>query len=499
MSWITEGRTVIITGGASGIGLAFTCRLTQDGNKVVIIGRRQDVIDTVVADLSSKGFKVHGLRGDVTTAAERVALFNQIKTQYPDASVLINNAGIQRTLNLTYGDAWENVTTELDINLHAPIHLSMLFSKHWIENKTAGVIATVTSGLSFIPASSVPVYCATKAGLHSFTWSLRHQLKYRGIKVVEIIPPAVSTNLNAPGVHTFGVNVDVFTDEVYGRLKQGEEEVGYGTAEKRRLDYRAGIRPMLVQQAMSWLTQERTVIITGGASGIGLAFTRRLTQDGNKVVIIGRRQDVIDTVVADLSSKGFKVHGLRGDVTTAAERVALFNQIKTQYPDASVLINNAGIQRTLDLTSGEAWENVTTEVDINLHAPIHLSMLFAKHWIENKIAGVIATITSGLSFIPLTPVPVYCATKAGLHSFTWSLRHQLKNKDIKVIEIIPPAVNTDLNAPGKHTFGVNVDVFADEVYGRLKQGEEEVGYGMAEQGRLSYRNGALQAFENMNM
>ncbi|KAJ3097276.1 hypothetical protein HK100_005397 [Physocladia obscura] len=249
---------------------------------------------------------------------------------------------------------------------------------------------------------------------------------------------------------------------------------------------------------MSWLNEGRTVIITGGASGIGLVITRRIAQDGSKVVIVGRRQQALDAAVAELSAKGLKVEGFRGDVTTPSERVALFSELTTKYPEASVLINNAGVMKRVDLLGDEPWESVVTELDINLHAPIHLSTLFAKYWIEKNVSGVIASTTSGLSFVPLAISPVYCATKAALHSFIWSLRHQLKTKNIKVIEIIPPAVNTDLMGPGGITHGVNLDEFADDIYAKLKNGDEEVAYQFAETGRVGYRNAVLQTFEFLN-
>ncbi|KAJ3123076.1 hypothetical protein HK100_011735 [Physocladia obscura] len=249
---------------------------------------------------------------------------------------------------------------------------------------------------------------------------------------------------------------------------------------------------------MTWLTEGRTVIITGGASGIGLALTRRIAQDGSKVVIVGRRQQVLDAVAAELSAKGLKVEAFRGDVTTPAERVALFSDLTTKYPEASVLINNAGVMKRVDLLGDEPWESVVTELDINLHAPIHLSTLFAKYWIAKKVAGVIASTTSGLAFVPLTITPVYCATKAGLHSFIWSLRRQLQSKNIKVIEIIPPAVDTDLMGPGGLSYGVNLEEFLNDIYAKLKNGDDEVGYQFSENLRVGYRNAVLETFESIN-
>jgi uncharacterized oxidoreductase len=107
-------------------------------------------------------------------------------------------------------------------------------------------------------------------------------------------------------------------------------------------------------------------------------------------------------------------------------------------------------------------------------------------------------VTSGLSFAPLANVPVYSATKAALHSFTLSLRHQLSTTPIEVIELIPPAVNTDLGGPGLHTFGVPLDEFADAVMAGLAKGEREIAYGTAEKSSRASREGLDEIFLRMN-
>ena len=117
--------------------------------------------------------------------------------------------------------------------MEAPIHLALLLTPH-LRQQARPAIVNVTSGLSFAPAAFAPIYCATKAALHSFTLSLRHQLAPIGIAVLEIVPPAVNTDLGGPGLHTFGVPVDDFADSVMARLAAGEQEVGYGTSEQAR-------------------------------------------------------------------------------------------------------------------------------------------------------------------------------------------------------------------------------------------------------------------------
>jgi uncharacterized oxidoreductase len=185
------------------------------------------------------------------------------------------------------------------------------------------------------------------------------------------------------------------------------------------------------------------------------------------------------------------------DLSRDEQRTKLVDWIVDAFPAVNVLGNNAGIQRPVSLLDAEPWSTTREEIAINLEAPIHLSRLLVPHLAAQNRPAIV-NITSGLSFVPLARVPVYCATKAALHSFTLSLRHQLRETGIQVVEIIPPAVDTDLGGPGLHTFGVNVDEFADAVMSRVAAGEIEVGYGFAEQTRRASRDELDAAFERMN-
>ena len=171
----------------------------------------------------------------------------------------------------------------------------------------------------------------------------------------------------------------------------------------------------------------------------------------------------------------------------------------TEFPRLNVLVNNAGIQNRVQLAddAATAWETRRQELVINLEAPIHLATLLIPHLRQQPQASII-NVTSGLSFAPAAFVPIYSATKAALHSFTLSLRHQLVPTGISVLEIVPPAVDTDLGGPGRHTFGVPVDAFADSIMARLAAGEQEVGYGMSEQARLASRAELDERFRLMN-
>ena len=236
-----------------------------------------------------------------------------------------------------------------------------------------------------------------------------------------------------------------------------------------------------------------TILVTGGATGIGRALAERFLQRGNEVIVCGRREAALEQI----RSEHPKIGTIRCDVASHCERETLFHQVTRDFPAINVLVNNAGIQRRVDLNDLESWENTRSEIAINLEAPIHLSELFQQHF-KGLDRAAIMNVTSGLAFVPLANVPVYCATKAALHSFTLSLRWQLKNTKTEVIEIIPPAVDTDLQAPGLHKFGVNVDEFADHIFAGLENGGKEVGYGTAIASSQASRDELNAIFERMN-
>lgn len=213
--------TVLITGGTSGIGMALAVRYLKDGNKVIIVGRNKEKIQRTLEENPG----LYSILADVSIEEDRLRLYETVRRDYPEVNIVINNAGIQQRLDLMDMD-WQVWKKEIDTNFDAPIHLCGLFAP-FLEGKEHAVIVNVSSGLAFRPPTHVPVYGATKAGLHSFTYTLREQLKSRGIDVIEIIPPAVNTNLGGPGVHANAVDVNVFADSVYGDLLQGKEEIGF--------------------------------------------------------------------------------------------------------------------------------------------------------------------------------------------------------------------------------------------------------------------------------
>ena len=232
------------------------------------------------------------------------------------------------------------------------------------------------------------------------------------------------------------------------------------------------------------------ILITGGASGIGLGLTERFIKEGNTVIVCGRRESVLKETADKFPSVITRVC----DLSVATEREALFNWILQDHPDLNVLVNNAGVQQWIAVTDNNFFQRAKEEITINIEAPIHLTSLF----IKLKSLNTIINVTSGLSFAPLTKVPVYSASKAFFHSFTLSLRHLLKEKNIEVIELIPPALNTDLGGKGLHDFAPPVGDFIEAVFKQLKEGRTEITFGFSEAMIKAGPEELQKAFARMN-
>ncbi|KAB8316464.1 SDR family NAD(P)-dependent oxidoreductase [Tolypothrix campylonemoides VB511288] len=183
-----------------------------------------------------------------------------------------------------------------------------------------------------------------------------------------------------------------------------------------------------------------TILITGGATGIGLALAEAFLREGNRVIICGRREKKLQEAKTKLPS----LNVMNCDISKDSARENLFQWATNTFPNLNILINNAGIQKEVDLTKKAVDLSGEDEIDINLKAPIHLSTMFIPHLIKQRESAIV-NITSGLAFTPLAVVPIYCATKAALHSFSQSLRHQLQNTSIQVFEVAPPIVDTELD------------------------------------------------------
>ncbi len=216
---------ILITGGATGIGLGLTERFLKENNTVIICGRRSEVLKEVTDKHPSVITRVC----DLAVEADRVALYEWIAAEHSDLTMLVNNAGVQNWMTVTDTDFFKRAKQELAINVEAPLHLISLFT----NLPALRTVINVTSGLSFSPFAKVPVYSATKAFLRSFTMSLRHVLHSKGIEVIEMIPPALNTDLGGKGLHDAAPAVSGFVDSVFEQMKNGKTELTYGSSEDR--------------------------------------------------------------------------------------------------------------------------------------------------------------------------------------------------------------------------------------------------------------------------
>lgn len=232
------------------------------------------------------------------------------------------------------------------------------------------------------------------------------------------------------------------------------------------------------------------ILITGGASGIGLGLTERFIKEGNTVIICGRREEVLQEAQEKLPNTITKVC----DLNVESQRVDLYNWISENHSDLNVLVNNAGIQNWMEISDSDFFEKAKTEISTNILAPIHLTSLFT----NLKSLNTIINVTSGLAFVQLTKVPVYCATKAFFHSFTLSMQHLLKEKNIEVIEMVPPALNTDLGGVGLHDEQPPVSAFVDSVFEQMKAGKTQLTFGFSEMMANATPDVISETFKRMN-
>ena len=192
-------------------------------------------------------------------------------------------------------------------------------------------------------------------------------------------------------------------------------------------------------------THGNTILITGGGSGIGHAFAEAFHKLGNQVIVAGRRKQPLDE--AATANPGLETAVL--DIENPAAIKSFAADITKRFPKLNVVLHSAGIMRAENLL-GEGADPVTVESTIatNLLGPMRLNAALLQHLLKQP-DGAILTITSGLAFLPMAITPTYCATKAAIHSYSQSLRYQLRSTQLQVIEIIPPYVRTGLMGAGQ--------------------------------------------------
>jgi uncharacterized oxidoreductase len=225
--------------------------------------------------------------------------------------------------------------------------------------------------------------------------------------------------------------------------------------------------------------QNRTVLITGGTSGIGRELAKQLLERNNTVIVTGRDQAKLDATKRSLPG----LHTFRSDVGDPAGIATLQESMLAQFPALDTLINNAGIMRNLSLNRPRDLQDVTLEIDINLSGPVRMIQQFLPH-LETKTSALIVNVSSGLAFVPLPISPIYSATKAAIHSFTQSLRVQLKSTGVTVIELAPPGVETPLFRGEfademKGQKGMDVKVLAHKAIVGIEAGNLEIRPGLS--------------------
>jgi uncharacterized oxidoreductase len=248
---------------------------------------------------------------------------------------------------------------------------------------------------------------------------------------------------------------------------------------------------------MNMQVKENTILITGGSTGIGFALAESFVRIGNRVIICGRRAEKLEDAKRRLPALSVK----QCDVSKVEDRKTLYAWIEEDFKELNVLVNNAGIQRRVDFNRGtdDLLKN-EDEIEINLKAQIYLAAQFVPMLSKQKEAAIV-NVSSGLGFVPLTIFPVYSATKAAIHSFTMSLRYQLRGTSVKVFEVIPPTVyDTELKGKPieKADWTVSSSEVAEAVVQGLEEDEYEIAMGPSKKWISSTRNELDQAFSNIN-
>jgi len=219
------GRTILITGGSAGIGLALALKFLELGNEVIVTGRRQSVLDAVKAQYPG----LHTIQSDVADPDQIAGLAVQVKWDFPKLDVLINNAGVGIAKNLrgSVGDL-SGLMAEMEINVGGVIRTTSALIDILTANK--GTVINVSSALAFVPVPAMPIYSATKAAVHSYTQSLRFQLEDSGVEVIELMPPAVQTNMTSEfdeaGIST--ITTDELVKQAIAALRAGKQEIRPG-------------------------------------------------------------------------------------------------------------------------------------------------------------------------------------------------------------------------------------------------------------------------------
>src|SRR5690606_16702207 len=221
-------------------------------------------------------------------------------------------------------------------------------------------------------------------------------------------------------------------------------------------------------------TTGNTVFISGGSAGIGLAIARKLTAAGNRVIINGRDEDRLQKALKELDN----AVGIKGDLSVESEQIRIANQLKDQYPEVNIIINNAGAAHAYLLSEmTNAHEKAVAEMNTNYFSVIHFTELLLPHLLEKEESAVV-NVSSIAVFKSHKFLPTYGAAKAALHSYTVALRLTYEEKrNLQIYEVYPPLVNTDFSAEIGGANGIPPSEVADELFSALENGQFDVPVG----------------------
>jgi uncharacterized oxidoreductase len=254
-----SGNTVLITGGTSGIGYEFAAQFLNRGNTVIVTGRDQNKLEQARSRLAG----IHTFQSDVSNAKDIVCLFDEVIQKFPAVNVLINSAGVMRKINLLdQRHGLQDISCEIETNLTGTVRMVMHFLPHLFTQKMAAIV-NISSGLAFVPLPIAPIYCATKAGVHSFTQCLRVQLKNTGISVFELAPPMTRTPLFTGDMRAEDVSgipimdVSKMVSQAMRGLEAGHSEIRPGLSKVLKLMSR--IAPQFILNRLSRATDSKLV------------------------------------------------------------------------------------------------------------------------------------------------------------------------------------------------------------------------------------------------
>jgi uncharacterized oxidoreductase len=243
--------------------------------------------------------------------------------------------------------------------------------------------------------------------------------------------------------------------------------------------------------------EHRTILITGGTSGIGLELARQLAKRGNNIIVTGRDQDRLDEVGQTLPG----VHTVRSDASDPNAIEALYRDVVARFPGLDTVVNNAGMMRNLKLTQERSLADVTREIEVGVNGPLWMVQQFLPH-LRTQTNALIVNVSSGLAFVPFPAAPVYCAAKAALHAYTMCLRAQLRGTGVTVVELAPPGTETPLFRAEfaeemKREKGMNPETLVCHAIKGIEAGQIEIRPGLSNVLKIASRVAPSLMFKQM--